>query len=156
MSDHEVAIERVRSEQEVAYDKVPGDIVFLLKFRNKDEKVYRINEYILKNGRFLPYLAVLKGKFNSCLDYFVIDISIVVDKRITFSRQLKPDVEKMSMVSEGDENCFVFQDSGNTEKGSIYGWITFPDFKSFLRKIWILSLNILEMFLSAPMILSLI
>ena len=118
MSDHEVAIERVRSEQEVAYDKVPGDVIFLLKFRNKDGKVYRINEYVLKKGRFLPYLAVLKGEFHLCLYYLSLNIFFVLDKRITFSRHLKPEVEKMSMVSEEDENCFVFQDSGNTDKGS--------------------------------------
>ena len=101
----------MRSEQEVAYDKVPGDKNFLLKFRNKEEKVYRINDCILKKGRFLTYLAVLKGNFHFCFHY--LSQFLVADKRITFTRHLKPDVEKMSKVSEEDENCFVYQDLGN-------------------------------------------
>ena len=65
MSDQEVRIERINSVEETIYDKVPENKVFTLTFKDKDQKTYKILEYVLKEGRFLPYNVNLKGE--SCI-----------------------------------------------------------------------------------------
>ena len=62
MSDQEVRIERVNSVEEAIFDKVPEDKVFILTFKDKEKKTYKILEYVLKKGRFLPYNVNLKGE----------------------------------------------------------------------------------------------
>ena len=65
MADHDDSfdgeIERMNSEKEDNYEKVPRDILYTFKFKQKDGKTYRKTQYNLTKGKSLPYTAVCKG-----------------------------------------------------------------------------------------------
>ena len=60
-SEDELRIEKVRSEKEESFEKVPKETVFIFKFKNAQGKSYCLLEYELRQGVPLPYSAVIKG-----------------------------------------------------------------------------------------------
>ena len=60
-SEDELTIEKVRSEKEESFEKVPKETVFIFKFKKANGKAYCMLEYDLHQGVLLPYSAVLKG-----------------------------------------------------------------------------------------------
>ena len=62
-SDSEFEIERVSSIEEALYDKVPKDTKYMLKFKNKENKTYKVLDYTLKKGKSLPYAKDFKGMY---------------------------------------------------------------------------------------------
>ena len=64
-NDSECEIEHVSSIEEVLYDNVPKDIKYMLKFKNKENKTYKVLDYTLKKGKSLPYTKDFKGMFSS-------------------------------------------------------------------------------------------
>ena len=62
-SDSEFEIERVNSVEEALFEEVPRDIKFMLKFKTKENKTYKVLEYDLAKGKALPYTINLKGIF---------------------------------------------------------------------------------------------
>ena len=64
-NDSECEIEHVSSIEEVLYEKVPKDTKYLLKFKNKENKTYKVLDYTLKKGKSLPYAKDFKGMFSS-------------------------------------------------------------------------------------------
>lgn len=60
-SEDELTIEKVRSEKEESFEKVPKETVFIFKFKKANGKAYCMLEYDLQQGVLLPYSAVLKG-----------------------------------------------------------------------------------------------
>ena len=108
-SDEDMVIERVTSETEKTYDKVPADTMFTFKLKTKENKTYDRFEFVLKEGKVLPYSVPkpLKGIFSRVKEIF--NVLNFVDKNVRFSRFLKPDIEKMGIVSN-DENKYTFKD----------------------------------------------
>jgi len=91
-SDSEFEIERVNSVEEALFDEVPRDLKFMLKFKTKENKTYKVLEYDLTKGKALPYTLNLKGK------------------TVNFNRAIKPSIDGMVELPCEKENWFIFQD----------------------------------------------
>ena len=59
----EMEIERVNSEENKSYDKVPENTLFMFKFKSEKSKTYEFFKYELQQGKLLPYSTLLKGWF---------------------------------------------------------------------------------------------
>ena len=62
MCDSSFEIERVNSEEEKVFENVPRDMTFMLKFKDSNNKTYRVLDYKLKKGKTLPYNVMLRGR----------------------------------------------------------------------------------------------
>ena len=57
-----IELERVNSlEKPRIYESVPEDTYFKFKLKDKFHKTYMKLEYVLREGKILPYMTVLKG-----------------------------------------------------------------------------------------------
>ena len=57
-----IELERVDSlEKPTTYERAPEDTYYKIKMKDKCHKTYMKLEYVLKEGRSLPYMTVLKG-----------------------------------------------------------------------------------------------
>ena len=61
-SGDELTIERVNSQKVTpTYNVVPNNVKYTFKFKNRSGKAYSLMEYILNEGKRLPYITVIKG-----------------------------------------------------------------------------------------------
>ena len=60
-SSFEGEIERVLSEKEQAFGKVPRDTLYTFKFKDVKGTTYKIVQYLLEEGKTLPYSTVVKS-----------------------------------------------------------------------------------------------
>ena len=64
MCDSSFEIERVNSEEELVFENVPRDTVYMLKFKDTNNKTYRVLEKKKKKGKTLPYNVMLRGRYS--------------------------------------------------------------------------------------------
>lgn len=64
MCDSSFEIERVNSEEELVFENVPKDTEYMLKFKDTNNKTYRVLDYKLKKGKTLPYNVMLRGIYS--------------------------------------------------------------------------------------------
>ena len=110
-SDSEFEIERVNSVEEALFDEVPRDIKFMLKFKNIENKTYKVLEYDLVKGKALPYTINLKGNFIFHRYWFS---TYILGKTVNFSRAIKPCIDGMVQLPCEKENWFILQDRGRS------------------------------------------
>ena len=65
MCDSSFEIERVLSEEEGSENEVPRNITYLLKLKDSESKTYAAVQYVLAEGKTLPYSTILKGEFSA-------------------------------------------------------------------------------------------
>ena len=113
-SSFEGEIERVFSEKEKAFDKVPQDTLYMFKFKDVKSTTYKIFQYLLEEGKTLPYSTIVKSGSYFFFLIVISSFSPFLEKNVSFSKFMKPDFIGMEFVAcdEKKENCFVFQDSG--------------------------------------------
>ena len=64
-SDYELTIVRVNSQKDTPkFSEVPSDTKYTFKFKNTADKAYLLIEYELGQGKKLPHITLIEGKWS--------------------------------------------------------------------------------------------